>query len=95
MHFGRNNPEIGYTMKLEDDEINQIEKTELDRDLGILISNDLELENQVNKAAKTANSIIAQIKNSFTYFDSSLVKLFYVSLVRPHLDMQFQFGTLI
>ena len=39
----------------------------------------------MNKAAKTANSVIAQIKNSFTYFDSSLVKLFYVSLVRPHL----------
>ena len=86
MHFGRNNPENVYTMKLEDDEINQIEKTELERDLGILISNDLKWENQVNKAAKTANSVIAQIKNSFTYFDSSLVKLLYVSLVRPHLE---------
>ena len=52
MHFGRNNPEKGYTMKLEDDEINQMEKTELDRDLGILISNDLELENQVNNTSE-------------------------------------------
>ena len=67
-------------------EINQIEKTKLDRDLGILILNDLKWENQVNKAAKTANSVIAKIKNSFTYFDSSLVKLLYVSLVRPHLE---------
>ena len=40
----------------------------------------------MNKAVKTANSVIAQIKNSFTYFDSSLVKLLYVSLVRPHLE---------
>ena len=73
-------------MKLEGNEIHQIEKTELERDLGILISNDLKWENQVNKAAKTANSVIAQIKNIFTYFDSSLVKLLYVSLVRPHLE---------
>ena len=86
MHFGRNNPENVYTIKLEDNEIHQIEKTELERDLGILISNDLKWENQVNKAVKTANSVIAQIKNSFTYFDSSLVKLLYVSLVRPHLE---------
>ena len=86
MHFGRNNPGNVYTMKLEGDEIHQIEKTELERDLGILISNNLKWENQVNKAAKTANSVIAQIKNSFTYFDSSLVKLLYVSLVRPHLE---------
>ena len=40
----------------------------------------------MNKASKIANSVIAQIKNSFTYFDSSLVKLLYVSLVRPHLE---------
>ena len=52
MHFGRNNPENVYTMKLEDNEIHQIEKTELERDLGILISNDLKWENQVNKAVK-------------------------------------------
>ena len=46
----------------------------------------LQWENQVIKAVKTANSVIAQIKNSFTYFDSSLVKFLYVSLIRPHLD---------
>ena len=45
-----------------------------------------ENQNQVNKAVKSGNSVIAQIKNSFTYFDSSLVKLLYVSLVRPHLE---------
>ena len=31
MHFGRNNPENVYTMKLEDNQIHQIEKTELER----------------------------------------------------------------
>ena len=44
------------------------------------------MRKQVEKAVKSANSIIAQIKNSFTYFDAELVKLLYVSMVRPHLE---------
>ena len=56
-----------------------LEKTDLERDLGILISKDLKWGNQVEKTVKLANSIIAQIKNSFTYFDAELVKLLYVS----------------
>ena len=42
--------------------------------------------NQVDKATKAAKAIIAQKKNSFTYFDAELVRLLYVSLVRPHLE---------
>ena len=41
---------------------------------------------QVEKATKAAKAIIAQIKNSFRYFDADLVRLLYVSLVRPHLE---------
>ena len=60
-------------------EIHLLEKTDLERDLGILVSKDLKWGNQVEKAVKSANSIIAQIKNSFTYFDAELVKLLYVN----------------
>ncbi len=70
----------------------QIEKTELKKDLGITISNDPKWEILFNKAIKTANSVIAEIKNNFTYFDSSLVNLFYVSLVRAHLKYAVSFG---
>ena len=69
-------------MKLDMGEIHLLEKTDLERDLGILVSKDLKWGNQVEKAVKSANSIIAQIKNSFT----ELVKLLYVSMVRPHLE---------
>ena len=86
MHFGTNNSENVYTMKLDGNDVHRIEKTELERDLGILISKNLKWENQVDKAVRTANAVIAQIKNNFTYFDSDLVKLLYVSLVRPHLE---------
>ena len=64
----------------------EIEKSLVERDLGLLVSSDLKCANQVEKATKAAKAIIAQIRNSFRYFDSELVRLLYVSLVRPHLE---------
>ena len=32
------------------------------------------------------NFIVAQIRNSFKYFDTKTVKLLFVALVRPHLE---------
>ena len=50
-----------------------------------MVSSDLKWATQVDKATNPAKAIIAQIKNSFTYFDAELVRLLYISLVRPHL----------
>ena len=47
------------------------------------MSNDLKWASQTEKATK---GIIAQLKNSFSYFDVELVRLLYVSLIRPHLE---------
>ena len=43
-------------------------------------------KNQVEKTTSSAKSIIAQIRNSISFFDAELVKLLYVSQVRPHLE---------
>ena len=51
-----------------------------------MVSSDLKWANQVEKATKAAKAIIAQIRNSFSYFDSELLRLLYVSLVRPYLE---------
>ena len=64
----------------------KIEKSLVERDLGLMVSSDLKWVTQVDKATKSAKAIIAQIKNSFSYFDAELVRLLYVSLVRPHLE---------
>ena len=48
-----------------------------------MLSNDLKWASQTEKATK---GIIAQLKNSFSYFDVELVRLLYVSLIRPHLE---------
>ena len=63
-----------------------IEKTSVERDLGIMISKDLKWVNQTVKATNAAKAIIAQLRNSFTCFDAELVRLLYVSLIRPHLE---------
>ena len=54
--------------------------------LGIMISSDLKWVHQINKAFQDAQAIISQIRNSFTYFDAELLRLLYVSLIRPHLE---------
>ena len=63
-----------------------IEETLIERDLGLMISNELKWVDQIDKATNIAKSIIAQIRNSFSYFDAELVRLLNVSLVRPYLE---------
>ena len=58
----------------------------MERDLGVMLSNDLKWASQTEKATNAAKGIIAQLKNSFSYFDAELVRLLYVSLIRPHLE---------
>ena len=53
----------------------KIEKTLVERDLGILLSSDLKWTNQTVKATKAAKSIIDKLRNSFKYFDAELVRL--------------------
>ena len=81
-----------YTMEMDLGQEQQlIEKTLVEKGLGIIISNDLKWVNEVEKATNSAKSIEAQIRNSFRYFYAELVKLLYVSLVRPHLEFAVSF----
>ena len=60
MHSVRKNTENEYTMDLGENLIpHKIEKTLVERDLGILLSSDLKWTNQTVKATKAAKSIIA------------------------------------
>jgi ribonuclease P/MRP protein subunit RPP40 len=60
--------------------------TSMEKNLGVLISNDLEWSNHVNSAVNKANQKLGQIKHSFQYLDEKMLKLLFVSLVRPHLE---------
>ena len=73
--FGRKNTENEFTMVLGENLVPQkIEKTLVEKDLGILLSSDLKWTNQTVSATKAAKSIIAKLRNSFKYFDVELVR---------------------
>ena len=60
--------------------------TSLEKDLGVLISDDLEWNNHVNCAVNKANQKLGQIKHVFHYMNEIMMKMLFVSLVRPHLE---------
>jgi ribonuclease P/MRP protein subunit RPP40 len=60
--------------------------TNMEKDLGVLISDDLEWNEHVNSAVNKANQKLGQIKHVFRFMDEKMMKLLFVSLVRPHLE---------
>jgi ribonuclease P/MRP protein subunit RPP40 len=81
MHLGHNNPGHVYTMKNQ-----QLENTEIERDIGVNVSNSLKPSLQCAQAAKTAQSVLSQISRAFHYRDRHTFKKLYVQYVRPHLE---------
>ena len=87
MHTGKNNPKAIFTML--DYSTNQriiITVTTCERDLGILLSNDLKPTCQTNKVAANANFMLYSLKNAFTLRDANLWKKLYICYIRPHLE---------
>ncbi|RNA25353.1 RNA-directed DNA polymerase from mobile element jockey [Brachionus plicatilis] len=76
MHVGDNND--CYEYMLGD---HTLEKTTKERDLGIIITNDLKWTEQSKRAASRATMIACRIKLTFSYFSLDLVNLLYKSFV--------------
>jgi ribonucleases P/MRP protein subunit RPP40 len=81
MHIGRSNPQFEYKMNGH-----ILQETEIERDLGVIISKDLEWGHHVISATNKANRKPGLIKHSFNYLDVTIMKLLYKSMVRPHLE---------
>jgi hypothetical protein len=86
MHLGgvRNN-KYGYAMKSLTGYI-PLQETEIEKDLGVWVSNSMKPAGHVMHAVDTANKILGLIRRTFTYLDCKMVKQLYTSLVRPHLE---------
>ena len=91
MHLGKNNSRIDYEIEdVSTGERKLIEKTECEKDQGVLIRSDLKWEDQVRYAASKANRVLGMLKKTFMCRDSNLWKKLYISLVRPHLEYAVQ-----
>jgi ribonuclease P/MRP protein subunit RPP40 len=81
MHFGYNNSKSTYGMNGKD-----LEEISEERDLGVIVQQDLKWSKQCSKSVSTANRILGMIKRSFCYLSKDVLLKLYKSLVRPHLE---------
>ena len=85
MHVGRGNPQNLYNM-----EGHQLEFTEVERDIGVMVTNTLKPSAQCAKAARTAQAVLGQISRAFHYCDRHVFIRLYCQYVRPHLEFSTQ-----
>ena len=81
MHVGHANPGHVYTMRNV-----QLETTEEERDLGVIMSSRLKAGPQCAKAARTAQMVLGQIGRAFHFRDRHVFVRLYKTYVRPHLE---------
>jgi hypothetical protein len=86
MHTGDNNQNFSYNMSDKDGNVIILNKTDMERDLGGIISSDLSWNNLVEKAVNPANRILALIRKTFRYKSVEVIRRLYLGLVRPHLE---------
>jgi len=64
----------------------QLQAATAERDLGVIVSEDLKWENQCIAVVKKANEILGMIKRNFADRSEETVIALYKNLVRPHLE---------
>jgi len=63
----------------------KLEYVSEEKDLAVIISEDLKYEKQCSEAARKANRMLGMIKCNFIDRSKETIILLYKSLVRPHL----------
>jgi hypothetical protein len=68
MHFGYNKRKSAYEMNGKD-----LEEISEERDLGVIVQQDLKWNKQCSKSVSTANRILRMIKRPFCYLSKDVV----------------------
>ena len=69
MHFGKSNPKAVYCMTNDSGNERDIENTTLERDLGVIVANDLKWSEHVNIMVGKANRILGMLKRTLESMD--------------------------
>ena len=81
IHAGRKNPEFVY-----DWGGGQLEVSDEEKDVGVMVTKTLKPSLQCARAAKKANQVLGQMARSITYRDKFTFTRLYKVYVRPHLQ---------
>ena len=63
-----------------------LEKVRVERDLGVLISDDLKVSSQCAQAYAKANRILGLVKRAIINKEPKIMVRLYKTLVRPHVE---------
>ena len=72
--------EFGYKLKKDH---KPMDKSTKEKDVGVVIDENLTFENHMTQKLNKANSVLGAIRRSFKYLDEKTFKLLFTSLVRP------------
>ena len=81
MHFGYHNPKHAYHLSNH-----QLEVTHFEKDLGVIVDDDMKFHVHSASAAKKANQLLGVIKKSYQLRDARTITTLYKAIVRPHLE---------
>ena len=90
IHFGSTNNRCTYTMGGYAPGGTILESVVEEKDIGVMIHQSLKPSVQCLKAAKTANSVLGQMRRSVLYRDKVVWVKLYKTFVRPHLECSVQ-----
>ena len=86
MHIGKKNPKSKYFLDNSGSTPYELEESMLERDLGVLITNDYKVHQQVINVCGKANRIIGMLKHTFVSRDLSIWSKLYKTYIRPNLE---------
>ena len=81
MHLGRNNSRHEYTLGET-----VLRTTDLEKDLGVMISSNCKVSEQCSKAVKKANSMLWLLNRKIKFKSKDNITRLYKALIRPHLE---------
>ena len=81
LHYGKKNPRYNYQLGGQ-----PISHYEEEKDLGIIITEDLHWDAHIAMCIKKANTMIGMVKRTFTYMDKDMFNSLYKTLIRPMLE---------
>jgi ribonuclease P/MRP protein subunit RPP40 len=89
VHFDNNNPGIEYNM-MDNSVLKKLSKSTLEKDIEVLVSNDLKWTEQVRVAAAKANKSLRILASAFKNKTKESWKWIYCAYVQPHLEFAIQ-----